>query len=393
MYVRPRSPLRWAGLTAATAAGVWLSYTAVFAACGAGAVLLWLVIRRRAPRLLVPLAILTAVAGGSLAGMYLSYGQKNAQATSGYRRAGQWTRGFPPLGQPAKLPWWLLRTHTGNLLAYPVGGRNFGSTATFVFVIAGIVTLCRKKRGALLVLLLTPVAANFAAAGLHRYPYGISARTSQYAAPAVCVLAGAGLAGALELFLRGKHLKRGVFIAAGVFTVVAVVGIVRDVARPYKTLCILNSRRTARAFAERHRPGDLWAVFLAPRPGLGPPADPRAPDIRIYRGAAAAFRIHLWRFLPPEAVLWAPPPEHVAAAARESGGRVRLVFYRDLKRADEAPGLEQHLADYLGALSARLGPAGEPEHIRIWSPEDPDRTEREEVDVYTFEGAGPGRGR
>ena len=40
--------------------------------------------------------------------------------------------------EPWLLPFWLLDIHTGNMLAYPNGGNNFGSLATAVAVAAGL---------------------------------------------------------------------------------------------------------------------------------------------------------------------------------------------------------------------------------------------------------------
>ena len=42
-----------------------------------------------------------------------------------------WANTFPPLGQPLKLPLWLLETHAGAMLGYPVGGPELGQHVLF----------------------------------------------------------------------------------------------------------------------------------------------------------------------------------------------------------------------------------------------------------------------
>ena len=83
-----------------------------------------------------------------------------------------WGDTFPPLGQPLRLLRWLVSTHAGGLLAYPVGGPNGGSTLTLIACAAGVALLCRRRKWLLLAVLLMPLALNFVAACLHRYPYG-----------------------------------------------------------------------------------------------------------------------------------------------------------------------------------------------------------------------------
>ena len=49
-----------------------------------------------------------------------------------------WTIAFPPITQPLKLPLWLLDTHAGAMLGYPVGGPNWGSSFSFLCFVIGV---------------------------------------------------------------------------------------------------------------------------------------------------------------------------------------------------------------------------------------------------------------
>ena len=102
--------------------------------------------------------------------------REQARSAPFYTSLGTWQGAFPPFEESWKMAYWLLDVHTGNMLAYPNGGNNFGSLATAVLVAIGCLALL-KSRPALLAMLLSPLAANLLAASLQRYPYGTSART------------------------------------------------------------------------------------------------------------------------------------------------------------------------------------------------------------------------
>ena len=53
-----------------------------------------------------------------------------------------WATSFPPIAQPLKLPYWLLETHAGAMLGYPVGGPNWGSSFSLVFLLIGAGRVC-----------------------------------------------------------------------------------------------------------------------------------------------------------------------------------------------------------------------------------------------------------
>jgi len=118
-----------------------------------------------------------------------------------------WQDAFPPFN-PLRLIWWLLGIHTGNMLEYPFGGANGGSTASFLVFVVGITGWLRHRRNALIWLLLSPFALNFVAAALRRYPYGESARVAQPLAPAIILLIGAGAAVLINKLIRTPQNRR-----------------------------------------------------------------------------------------------------------------------------------------------------------------------------------------
>src|SRR5208337_505935 len=115
-----------------------------------------------------------------------------------------WANTFPPLAQPLKLPLWLLETHAGAMLGYPVGGPNWGSTFSLLCAVAGVAALLRRRQWLLLGLLLAPLGLNFIAAALHRFPYGGHARMTLFLAPALCTLIAVGATAALA-WIEGRR--------------------------------------------------------------------------------------------------------------------------------------------------------------------------------------------
>jgi hypothetical protein len=118
-----------------------------------------------------------------------------------------WDYSFPPLASPLRFVGWMITTHTGDLLCYPVGGGNGGSTLTFLCCGVGLVVLWRKGWRPGLVLLVAPFLLTFLAAALHRYPYGGHARMTLHLAPAICLLAGSGFA-VILMRMAVRHPRR-----------------------------------------------------------------------------------------------------------------------------------------------------------------------------------------
>ena len=325
---------RWVLLTLAAAVAVWLSYPAVFVVAGMGLYLGWTALHRRSLGSLIALVAFALVAAGSFVWVYLLYIRPQAMASQYYFVNEMWKAGFPPWAAPWRLPWWLLETHTGNMMAYPIGGKNFGSSLTFLLVIAGCVSLWRKGRRDLLMLWLSPLVFAFGAAAAKKYPYGPSARVMLYMGPGFCLLAGVGLRAILSAVTAGRWAGEAMRLAAAVLGLIAVVGLATDIAYPYKALRYRLNRDAVVNLAARTHPGDQWV--LANTPSLG-------------SSCAVPFRYYLTR-LAPGPVQWAPTPADVPSVH----GRTFLIYFHDPKNEDaREDGMYQQ---YVQALTARFGP-------------------------------------
>ncbi len=255
---RPERWTTWGALTVVSVIGVWISYPLIFVSSGLGIFLAWRV--RDDRRLLLVSAIFVSLTCISWAAMYGLIAKPQADAAPFLTSMTTWENSFPPLDRPWRLPLWFIQTHTGNMMAYPYGGNDFGSSITTILVLAGIYSLWRKNR-TLLLLLLTPIPPALAAAALHRYPYGTSARIALFLAPAICLLAGAGIS-ELVLRLSIPRFKRFNYaiITAG-FVIAALAGAVFSIAVPYKDIDDRELRDVVRAIAAKTEPGDRWVVL------------------------------------------------------------------------------------------------------------------------------------
>jgi hypothetical protein len=258
-WLRRPERLRWLALLALLApVGLAASYPAVFVAAAVGLALLPVVWRRggRARALFVAYGLL-GIAG--FLGPYLLAGVGQFESAGGTNNE-YWAEWFPP-ARPLPLLLWLARAHTGNMLAYPVGGPNGASTLTLLLCLAGTWQLARARRGPLLALLLLPFALSLAAAALHRYPYGGSARVAQHLAPAVCLLAGAGLAEVFRRLAQPAAGRRVAVAACAVLAVAGLAGIAYDLCKPYKTQGDEEIRRVLTEVQAQARPGDQVLVL------------------------------------------------------------------------------------------------------------------------------------
>ena len=144
-----------------------------------------------------------------------------------------WQGGFPP-GDAFGFLGWFVAQSAGRLMAYPLGGRHFGSVLTLLLVCVGVVSLYRTRQWFLLWILLMPFVGNVVAATLQLYPYGQSARIAQHLAPSICLLAGVGV---VTLLLGRSRLwvpRRLVWVLCGL-SVIGVAGMAEVVAKPYKS--------------------------------------------------------------------------------------------------------------------------------------------------------------
>jgi hypothetical protein len=149
VYQRPGMASRWLALTAAAAIGVWLSYPAAFVAAGIGLVLMHVLIVKRSGRTVILWLAYSICVAASFLAVFLICAGPHADATwapGAPSTLEAWGPGFPPMSQPWRLPLWLLENHTGSMMAYPFGGRNGGSTLSFLLVLTGGVILWRRER-------------------------------------------------------------------------------------------------------------------------------------------------------------------------------------------------------------------------------------------------------
>jgi hypothetical protein len=235
------------------------SYPAVFTAGAVSLALLHATSARRAsegsdvPRLRIGLVwTFTLIVPVCFAAMFLLVGRQQ-HASMVDHSSGYWDTTFPP-AQPVELARWLIDAHTGNMLAYPIGGRNGGSLLTLLACLVGVVVLMRHGRWSFVILLLVPFLLNFIAAAPGKYPYGGAARVAQHLAPSICLLAGLGLA---TLF------RRAVVPVCVLLVLFGVASAVRDVHKPYKTRGDEQVRALIHEIARR--PGRIAVVAAPPR--------------------------------------------------------------------------------------------------------------------------------
>lgn len=240
----PREP-RWWWLLAALAPVVLLmSHPAVFVAGGVSLALAWQVAHTRERRLWLSYAAFNLSLALTFGAIYWTFTRQ--QYTTEIAAGGMaevWKDAFPPWREPARLLVWLVDTHTGHMLAYPVGGKRGGSAATTLACLAALFFLARRRQWSLMGLLAAPFGLALFAALLHRYPYGGSQRTMQYLAPLICLMAGLGAAYVGSLIRHAPSRQRLAFGAFAALVALCLAGSARDVARPYKTAYDEESRR------------------------------------------------------------------------------------------------------------------------------------------------------
>lgn len=261
-WLREPQRARWLYvLGLATGLAVLGSFTAVFVAGGLALALAYPVFRTHDKRIWLAFVVFGLCLAGSFAALYSVTVHTQAASYDAAGLKSLWNRDFPPLSTPLALVPWLLERHTSHLLAYPVGGANYASSLTTLLVLIASIVVWRRGSKILLAFCWLPLAACLAAAALERYPYGGSARTMQFIAPAVCLLAGLGLAQLVAWMRRPVERKWG--LVAGVACLLAIGGgtFVRDVAAPYKMIYDQRSREFARWFwREQARNAELVCV-------------------------------------------------------------------------------------------------------------------------------------
>ncbi len=264
-WLQQPQQLRWLILLSlATPLALFSSYPVVFVA---GAVSLALIATawRQGWKARLLWSIYNVVLLAAFLGHYSIAGQsqlhspdKGATTEQGMRDF--WAEGFPP-SSPLALAKWLILAHTGQMMAFPIGSQDGGSSLTTLLCLVGAWHFWTSGRRALLVLCAGPFALGLLASVLHRYPYGASCRICQHIAPAVCLSAGMGAAVLLERLRSTTLHRRGIIAVCFLLLLVGVCGIVRDVVHPYRSVEALWIRQVMQAFAAQTRSGAPIAVL------------------------------------------------------------------------------------------------------------------------------------
>ena len=335
------SPRRWLALSGLVAAGVWFSYPLIFVATGVGSVLGFGVATRPTRRSLAFLVAFGFATSASFLASYLLVAGPQSQAAPFYASLKTWQGAFPPLSRPWQLPYWLLDVHTGNMLAYPYGGNNFGSVVSALLVVAGGLTLS-KRRPALLALLLSPLVPTFLASVLQKYPYGTSARITLYMAPSFCLLAGIGAASIIRRLSSGARRRADRLSTIGLVATM-LIPIVANFLYPYKNWEDTENRRAVVDLARLARPGDRWVIYD------GVENLPKSEGLMLehWLQQMAEVRYNLLAKAPVPMTWWPDP----ATINPQPTGRTWLIVHRSGCPAFDENGLGRLRQD----LEARLG--------------------------------------
>lgn len=221
----------WAWLLIAAPLAIVSSFTSAFVGGAVGLALLPLVWRSRSPRVWLAFAGFGVLLLGAFAWNYSQVMARTPSDIRGYMDW-YWRTGFPP-ADVAGFFFWLLKAHVGQAFAYPIGAANGGSTLTFLLVLLGVIALWRGERR-YLPLIALPFALSFSASCTRNYPYGDSCRLAQHLAPSICLLAGAGIVFALRS-ARPETRQRTLLFACSFFALIGLIGVGKDLLRPYRT--------------------------------------------------------------------------------------------------------------------------------------------------------------
>ena len=259
------------------------SNPSIFVAAGVGLVAAGPVLATRSTRAIAPFLVFVGATALSFLVLLEWVNGRQSEDVMPWMRV-YWAGAFPP-HSPWKLPVWLVRAHTSQMFAYPAGGDVGASTLTTVMVLAAVVAYLRRGSKTVLALLLAPFAMGLAAAFLGRYPYGGSARTMQYVAPSIILLAGLGTAVMLERLPRPQWRARGPVWAFSTLGAVGVGMMAWDATHPYLTRLDRDARDFARWFWTTESAG---AELVCARTDLHLPLDPL-----VWQGdRAAVYRCH-----------------------------------------------------------------------------------------------------
>jgi hypothetical protein len=240
-----RTAFLW-GLAVLGPLAIGLSYPAVFVVGSVGLVLALPVCRSRSSGAIVPLVVFGLASAGAFYWLFWSVADSQSANVMQWMSV-YWAGAFPPRA-PLALIGWFVRTHTSQMFAYPGGGDYGASSLTTALVITAIVAYARRGSKPVLALLLMPFAFGLIAAELGRYPYGGSARTMQYVAPAILLMAGLGAAVLLSRLPGPRWIEPVSRLVMSTLFIVGIGMMAWDAAHPYKILYDHTSRNFARRF-------------------------------------------------------------------------------------------------------------------------------------------------
>jgi hypothetical protein len=248
---------------------VGISYPAIFVAASVGLVLAIPVLETRSPRAIAPFALFGIASVATFLVLHRWVAASQSASVMPWMRI-YWAGAFPPRS-PLPLLGWIARVHTSQMFAYPAGGDLGASTLTTGLVVAAITAYVRRGSKTVLALLLTPFALGLIAASLGRYPYGGSARTMQYVAPAIISMAGLGAAVLLARLPRPGWRERSPRLVLCGLLAIGLGMMGWDATHPYKIPSDQSSRDYARRFWAEESSG---AELLCARTDLRLPLDP-----------------------------------------------------------------------------------------------------------------------
>ncbi len=244
-------------LTLAAPIAIGLSYPAVFILGMSSAVIGCTLWRTGLRRGWVAWAALNLVILATVMLVQALVAAGQAEAELGFMQS-FWKQALVPVDSVWSFAKWLVATHTSDLMGFPFGGPRYGSTLSLFFWLVGLAGLLRSRRWSVAAICLAPLALQFVAAALGRYPYGGHVKFSMYMAPLLCIVIAGGIAtlvgGRMPHFDAAAvpRLRQRLAVAVGIVLVVAVGTIVRDVWSPYKTATDARCRDFARWFWFNH---------------------------------------------------------------------------------------------------------------------------------------------
>jgi hypothetical protein len=296
-----------------------VSYPAVLVAVAVILALAPEVLRNDRPTVRVAFVTYSLVVAASFLAIYFSFTVIQSTAILSHYREGWWRDSFPPLGEPWKIPYWLIWVHTGRTMAYPIGEQAGASTLTFVVVILGGLILWRAKQPTLFRLIAFPFLLGLAAASAGRYPYGGPPRVTQYLAPSIILLTGLGGAAVLARASTLRWAKHSLALSLAALAAIGIALIARDLIQPYRERSDLITRNFARWFwSENGREAEL----VCAKTDLGFRFQPQLWQI----GMSAVYLCNQRMFSPPRAA----NREHDQASLLPANRPVRLVFFDEI---------------------------------------------------------------